>query len=958
MFGGIRTRLLGLVIATVVPFTALIGVALWVQWKGDQALALQSALNEARRVADRIDDEIGNLENLLAGLSRAVSLDVADKAKNDALLRQVKSELPSYVSNVLLTSLDGNNMGTSFGTANVGRTYLGDRDFFQAIMAGKRFAMGMPVRGRTSGQWIVTVARAVEDRNGELAALITVGIQIERFQEGLRANELPHGSVVQVVDATGIVVARSVESGNWIGRSLVNDDLFQRHKAMVEASEAVAWPDGIERITGSTTLRRLGWLVSVGLPTELALANVKQRLIWGAGASLTALLIAMVLAWAFASRTIRPLRQLSEDASALASGDLGHRTVVSSRDEIGALANSFNTMAASLETRHRELNEAREAASTEALKRARSEDMERQAKETLAAVIDASPVAIVCSDTDRRLVLWSHAAERIFGYTAEEVLGQRTKLIPSHDQEIATGLFDRAISGETIRDLEVKRRHKDGTLIDIGMAATPMYNPDGTVWGVAWAYDDITDRKKAEQQLSHLAHFDQLTGLPNRVSLNNELVGLEAGRPAAIALFDLDGFKDVNDSVGHSTGDRLLVQVAERLTRVAAGRGKVCRLGGDEFVVIMPDCGDPRIIAEVVNAMLTQLAEPFYVTDHVLHIGGSAGIAIAPNDGSNSDDLIANADLALYDAKADGGRTYRFFVPTLRAQALQRSGLQFELRRASADREFELFFQPQVRLADGAVVGAEALLRWRHPQRGLIGPGAFIEALSESSIAPEVGRWILEDACSRMAAWRAAGLALGRISVNLFRCQCGPTLPATIDEVLAQSGLSADLLELEITETVALNHDSALTPLRELHKKGVKIAFDDFGTGFASLSYLTSYPVTSIKIDRSFVAKISDDGQNAAIVRSLIAMAHNLGLSIIAEGVETAAQASFLRNEKCEEAQGFLYAKPLSAADFEAYLRTRQIGAPPADLADARFYRSAPLATTPKSATRRRLPRA
>jgi diguanylate cyclase (GGDEF)-like protein len=521
-----------------------------------------------------------------------------------------------------------------------------------------------------------------------------------------------------------------------------------------------------------------------------------------------------------------------------------------------------------------------------------------------------------------------------------------------------TGLFDRAINGETIRDLEVKRRHKDGTLIDIRMAATPMYNPDGTVWGVAWAYDDITDRKKAEQQLSHLAHFDQLTGLPNRVSLNNELVGLEAGHSAAIALFDLDGFKDVNDTVGHSTGDRLLVQVAERLTRVAAGRGKVCRLGGDEFVVIIPDCGDPRVIGEIVDAMLTKLAEPFYVNDQVLHIGGSAGIAVAPNDGSNSDELISNADLALYHAKADGGRTYRFFVPTLRAQAQQRHGLQFELRRAFADREFELFFQPQVRLADGAVVGAEALLRWRHPQRGLVSPGAFIEALSESSIAPEVGRWILEDACSRMAAWRAAGLALGRISVNLFRCQCGPTLPATIDEVLARSGLSPDLLELEITETVALNHDSALNPLREVHKKGVKIAFDDFGTGFASLSYLTSYPVTSIKIDRSFVTKISDDGQNAAIVRSLIAMAHSLGLSIIAEGVETAAQASFLRNEKCEEAQGFLYAKPLSAADFEAYLRTRQIGTPPADLADARVYRSTPLATTPRAAVRRRLPRA
>ena len=452
MFGGIRSRLLLLVIATVVPFTALIGFALWAQWKADQALALQSALIEARRVADQIEDEIGNLENLLAGLSRAVSLDVADKTRNDALLREVKSELPSYVSNILLTSLDGSNIGTSAEAGNIGRTYLGDRDFFNAIMSGQRFAMGMPVRGRTTGEWIVTVARAVEDRNSDLAALITVGIQIERFQEGLRTNELPDGSVVQVLNSDGIVVARSVESGDWIGRSVPTDRLFQRHSTVAEASEAVAWPDGIERITGSTTLRRLGWRVSVGLPKELALANVKHRLIWGAAASLTALFIAMILAWAIASRIIRPLRQLSEDASTLASGDLGYRTEVSSHDEIGTLASSFNTMAASL-TRHRELYDAREAASTEALKRSQSENMERQAKETLAAVIDTSPVAIVCSDTDRRLVLWSQAAERIFGYTAEEVLGKRTKLIPSHDQGIATGLFDRALKGETVRNL-------------------------------------------------------------------------------------------------------------------------------------------------------------------------------------------------------------------------------------------------------------------------------------------------------------------------------------------------------------------------------------------------------------------------------------------------------------------------------------------------------------------------
>jgi diguanylate cyclase (GGDEF)-like protein/PAS domain S-box-containing protein len=958
MLGGIRTRLLGLVIATVVPFTALIGAGLFTQWQLDRGRALKSALDEAHRVADRVDDEIGNFENMLVGASQAISTDQADKAHNDVVLRRVKSELPGYVSNILVTSLDGQNIGTSVGTV-VSRTYLGDRDFFQEIVSGKRFAIGMPVRGRTTGQWISTVARAVEDRNGQLAALITVGIQVERFQEALRVSELPPGSVVQILGPDGTVIARSVDPADWVGRNLAKDPLFARHIAMTEVSEAVRWPDGVDRMTGSTMSRRTPWLVTVGLPADYALANVRSRLIWGASVSLVALLIVLGLAWVFSSRIIRPLRELSEDASALACGDLSHRTSVRSRDEVGALATSFNAMAASLEGRHRELNEAREAAATEAAKRAQSEDQEREAKETLAAVIDSSPVAIVCSNTDRNLVLWNRAAERIFGYTAEESLGRRTMIIPPGDWPMATELFERVIAGEAVRGLEVKRLRKDGTLVDIRMAATPMYRPDGTVWGVAWSYDDITDRKQAEQQLSHLAHFDQLTGLANRLALQNELAQLVdsgAARPTAIALFDLDGFKDVNDTVGHSTGDRLLVEVAQRLHRIAEGRGEVYRLGGDEFVVVVADCGDPRVIAEMVNAMLRELAEPIHINDHVLHVGGSAGIAIAPNDGATADDLIANADLALYKAKSEGGRTCRFFVATLRAQAQMRHGLQFELRRAFADREFELFFQPQIRLADNSVVGAEALLRWRHPTQGLVNPGAFIEALADSSIAPEVGRWIVQEACDKVAAWREEGLALGRISVNLFPCQCTPALPGEIETALRKSALPADVLELEITETVALNHDEAIAPLRELHDKGIKLAFDDFGTGYASLSYLTRYPVSRIKIDRSFVAKISEDAQDAAIVRSLIAMAHNLGLSIIAEGVETAAQASFLVNERCEEAQGFLYARPLPAAEFEAYLRSRQLGAQ-AELVEGRFYRGGGYAGPPKPAHRRRLPR-
>jgi diguanylate cyclase (GGDEF)-like protein len=434
---------------------------------------------------------------------------------------------------------------------------------------------------------------------------------------------------------------------------------------------------------------------------------------------------------------------------------------------------------------------------------------------------------------------------------------------------------------------------------------------------------------KSESELAHLAHYDQLTGLANRVSLHEdikEMIG--SGAPAgafSIAMFDLDGFKDINDTLGHSLGDRLLQEVARRMEQFAAGIGRVYRLGGDEFVLLRPSCNDPIEIARVVEVVIKRLADRFDISEHLLFIGASAGIAIAPRDGADLEELISNADLALYDAKSAGGNTYRIFLPVMRAKILARRALDDELRRANANKEFELFFQAQVRASDGVVVGAETLLRWRHSERGIIAPGAFIGALSESQVVLEVGRWILRSACEQAATWRVAGLPPLRIGVNLFSAQFhGETLLNHVQEALDISGLPADALEIEITENIALGEqDETLEALRILRARGVKLAFDDFGTGYASLSYLTRYPLTRLKIDQSFVCKIVDKSppEDIAIVRSIIAMAHNLGLEVIAEGVETAAQVAFLRAENCEELQGYLFSKPLPAADFEAYLR-------------------------------------
>jgi EAL domain-containing protein (putative c-di-GMP-specific phosphodiesterase class I) len=314
------------------------------------------------------------------------------------------------------------------------------------------------------------------------------------------------------------------------------------------------------------------------------------------------------------------------------------------------------------------------------------------------------------------------------------------------------------------------------------------------------------------------------------------------------------------------------------------------------------------------------------VGEHLLHLGASAGIAIAPMHGSDFDELLSNADLALYLAKKDGGRGYRCFTPSLRAIAQSRRALARELHHAFTNDEFELYYQPQIRLADGAVIGVEALLRWHHPERGLLEPHAFHEVLSDTALAVDVGRWVLATACTQMAAWRRDGFGLSRIAVNLFPRQIhDPLLIEDVEAALRDSGLPAELLELEITEDIALNHEEAAKPLAKLRSQGVQLAFDDFGTGFASLRYLTLFPVSRIKIDRSFVEGIADDPKSATIVRSLLSMAKSLGLGVIAEGVETSAHAALLRNEHCDEAQGYLYSRPLSAGDFLRYLRVAQV---------------------------------
>jgi diguanylate cyclase (GGDEF)-like protein/PAS domain S-box-containing protein len=556
---------------------------------------------------------------------------------------------------------------------------------------------------------------------------------------------------------------------------------------------------------------------------------------------------------------------------------------------------------------------------------------QRKAERTASRLFETSLDLIFITDRKGNFTQVSPSCEAILGYQPDEMVGHSAvEFVYPDDLESTRNEMRLGRLGRHTRSFDTRYLHKDGHIVTLAWTGV-WSEPEQQHFFIG---RDMSERKAAEEKLRYLAHYDQLTKLPNRNSLQRDLeamVDVEQAtfrQPTSIARFDLDDFKSINDTLGHQVGDQVLKEAARRLTEIAGDTSRVYRLGGDEFVAVFAECGDPRVAGKFVDEMLERVAERIEIGSHLLYIGASAGIAIAPGDASNVDELLANADLALFEAKTSGGRAYRLFLPVLRAQAQARRELDSELRRAFSDNEFELYFQPQLRLRDGAVVGAEALLRWRHPERGILGPGMFIEAISESPIVLEVGRWILRTACARAAAWRAVGLPPVRIGVNLFPAQFHDgTLLSDVEGALRETGLPAEALELEITENIALGNDEkVLEPLRALREKGVSLAFDDFGTGFASLSYLTRYPIARIKIDQSFVRKISARNENTAIVRSIIVMAHNLGLEVIAEGVETPDQAAFLQAEGCDEVQGFLYAKPLANTDFEAYLRSNQAG--------------------------------
>ena len=559
----------------------------------------------------------------------------------------------------------------------------------------------------------------------------------------------------------------------------------------------------------------------------------------------------------------------------------------------------------------------------------------RKAEEELrlaATVFSSSAEGVVITDADARIVSTNRAFSEITGYAEDEVRGHNPRLLKSerHEPEFYQALWA-ALNRGGVWQGEIWNRRKNGEVFPEWLTISAVRDSDGLVQNYVAVFSDITTIKRSQSELEHLAHFDPLTDLPNRVLFRDRL-GHDLERASrheqvvALLLLDLDGFKTVNDSLGHPMGDRLLQMVAQRLRACIRQEDTVARLGGDEFAIILTDLPDGGDAVEVARKILSAIQEPFDLDGQGALVTASLGIAIFPADGDNTTDLVRNADAAMYGAKEAGRNNYRFYQATMTVRAQARLHMEQALRQGIERGEFEVWLQPQIDLDSGAVIGAEALARWRSPQRGLVSPAEFIPLAERTGLIVPLGRQILCQVCAHARDWRRQGLTFGKLSVNVATPQIERSdFVATLQEAMSEADLPGSCLEIEVTESLIMENTAhAHEVLLAVQQLGVTTAVDDFGTGYSSLAYLKTLPIDHLKIDRAFIKDLPHDPNDVAIARAIIAMGHSLGFAITAEGIETVAQQDFLRGEGCDRGQGYLFGHPMPAAEFAAWLAVRQ----------------------------------
>jgi diguanylate cyclase (GGDEF)-like protein len=864
-----RSRLIGWSIASAIVLIAIIAIAAGASIFQSYERAIERAERELQNtsfvLAAKIDSTFEVIERVQANVMERIdaarvssSADFEQRFSGYDTHLMLKDKLLglSHVGTFTLVNAEGKlfNFSRAYPAPSID---VSDRSFFQELRsdASRGLVISEPIRNRATGTWVVQFARKITAAGGQFAGILMAAVELEQFENEFQRIVLGPHSSISLFREGGVLLARFPRIDSLIGRTFRagTDKLGSRRHGAVRV---VGGMEGKDRVLGLQRLERYPFLISVGIDTEPALASWRREgVLIAAFAFFSAALVAAI--------SVLIVRQLwRRDA-------WSRQRVLLEKQRLDTAINNMTQGLLLFDISERIV----------------------VCNRRYIEMYELDPAVVKPGCDFRRLI--EHRKET--GSFSGDVEAYRTELLRSLAQGRSTQLVIETPKKRTIQIV-------NQPLAQGGWVAT---------------HEDITERKRAEERASELAHYDTLTSLPNRrlfrEHLEQQLNWVNRGSQIAVLYLDLDHFKSVNDTLGHPVGDALLTEVSARLRSCIRDTDLVSRLGGDEFAVIQTGLANPSDASTLALRILQALQQPFDLGGQHIVTNTSIGIAIAPDDGTEPDGLLKNADLALYGAKANGRGTYQFFEPGMDARAKARRAVEFDIRQSLMCGGFELYYQPIFDLRENRVAAYEALLRWHHPTRGLVSPAEFISVAEETGLINQLGEWVLNTACTDAAQWPADINIAVNVSPIQFKSR---SLGLIMVKALSDSGLAPHRLELEITEAVLMHdHESALKLLSQLRERGVRVAMDDFGTGYSSLSYLQKFPIDKIKIDRSFIHNLTESESSVAIVRAVIDIAKVRDMVTTAEGVETDEQLALLRRLGCSQIQGYLLGRPMPLAE-------------------------------------------
>ena len=885
---------------------AIVGYGIYADMQQSIASTKTSLRILASTMVSNTGGTIANARQILERLALRPLVRQVDSNNCDGALKDLHSLTPGY-TNVGYSNLRGVVVCSAEPQPGGQPVNYGATPSFQKFLKDQRFNVGQPIFGSITGKWISILREPIWNDRLEMVGGIHLPLDLVALDPHIPAQFLPNDSLYGFVSEDGTLIWRNHDPEGLIGTRL-HSDAARRIVEVRDGEFESRSSDGVLRYFSVVPMLQTGWIAYVGVPVSVVYADAKQRAVTASAIALTSMVLLLLLARAMARRITGPVAELEKAARAVEGGDLGVRAAVAGPREIAAVANGFNTM---IEAQQRNVEQLR-----------------------IAATAFESQDCMLITDANNVIQQVNRAFTQITGYTAEEVVGQPPHLLRSdrHGPDFYTEMW------ATIKRTggwqgEIWGRRKDGEIYPKWLTITAVKSDAGVVTHYVDTETDITARKVAQEEIMRLAFFDPLTRLPNRRLLLDRLqqaltASVRSGHRAAVLLIDLDNFKTLNDTLGHDKGDLLLQQVAQRLLSCVREGDTVARLGGDEFVVLLEGLSenpeDAAMQAEALGEkIMATLNQPYLLAGHENRSTPSIGVTLFGGHQTAIEELLKQADLAMYQSKTAGRNTLRFFDPEMQATVTDRAALEGELREAIRQQQFTLYYQPQV-VGHGRVTGAEALVRWQHPQRGLVSPAEFIPLAEDTGLILPLGQWVLETACAQLANWATQpSTAHLFLAVNVSAKQLHQA--DFVDQVLAvldRTGANPKMLKLELTESLLVSDvEKTIAKMSALKAHGVGFSLDDFGTGYSSLSYLKRLPLDQLKIDQSFVRDILIDPNDAAIAKMVVALADSSGLAVIAEGVEMGAQRDFLARLGCHAYQGYLFSRPLPSDEFDAFVR-------------------------------------